>query len=53
MLSPNEEFGVGHAERKFGLLSHASDLEWKGSPGVGSSDGRPERTAQILVEKIS
>ena len=44
LLSPEQEFGVRHAERKFGLLSHACDIEREGAPGVGSSHGRPERT---------
>jgi hypothetical protein len=53
LLSPEEDFGVRNAERKFSLLSHASDLEREGAPGVDSSHGRPERTAKVLVENVS
>ena len=53
LLSPEEDFGVRHAERKFSLLSHANDLEREGAPGVDSSHDRPERTAKVLVENVS
>ena len=44
LLSPEEELGVTHAERKFGLFSHASDLERVGASGVVVAR-RPEWTA--------